>query len=884
MRSPARFRPAAVLLLLLIVLLVGQAILDDVAPGVAEQGWPIAAARILAALAGGALLTQLLVVLVRQRRGAPPVSVVPGGLDHLSGSARRQRVRPAELPPPPGLLQGRDDELDEMWRYLQGAVPTAGPRGKDDPRVIVVHGEPGVGKTALALTMAHLVADDYPDGQLLLRFDSFGDQLIDEPLAVLVNALKGPRQDLPKPDELPRWYHEYTQQRRVLVILDNIGDLAQIGRLLPAGRRCLAIITSRTRLTDLGPALTLPLKPLRINDAGALLGQLVGVRRLAAEPAYAEHIVAATAGYPVAVHMAAAVLAERRNWTLEGAVRRMSEVELDRRGGDPPFAGILDLAFAPLTEEEYQALILLGLVNARRVEPWMLAALFNGAFPDRTLDQDIAGRLLDRLARARFTERRVDDNSGLLTYRVPVYVHSYALTRLDSYLTSERRARATDAMEEEERRRSDESAEEFLRKSVYPDLDEGELDEAMEKARESLARCQAQISSASTPSARVRAIAGEGLTLVALGEVYAELGWINEALACAAEAVERERLSPHTLPRARRLSGSLYRRQHQLALAESDLAEALDAVGRIHDELEHIRVLRELIELQALRGDLAGADQRSTRSGELGAEEYVRRAEELCGAHGATGANHLPPVLLAYAKVLQARKRYEMAGEVLSRAERLTGEPGGRHQLSRPWIRLQLALVLLDDGRYDQSRELSFTALEGFTALWHRYGAAHARLALGRAHLAESRLATTPAARMECLDRAVPPLEECHATFGQCGDRWIEADAATALADAYRGAGRGQEAIRLLAAAEQAFAKLGDTARVERTGHLLWTVESTLPAEPSPEANLHAWLAAGRQALHRAGSGIVPNSRVPNARTRGLPGENGIITDPAQPV
>jgi tetratricopeptide (TPR) repeat protein len=775
--------------------------------------WP-SPVVIIGAFVAGMFVAQNALRLVRHRRvAAPPAAVVPGGLDRVSGSRRRQRVRPAELPPPPRLLVGRDRDIDQMWEFLSG------PDRDDGPKVILIHGDPGIGKTALAIWMAHLVAEDYPDGQLLARFDGSADTQVGDRLGLFVQALKGPRDDPPASSDHQRWYRDRTQHQRVLVILDNIDNAAQIERLLPAGRRCLAIVTSRVSMPDLGRRFAVPLLPLPDADATELLDRLVGGGRVVAEPAHAERIVAAAAGYPIAIHMAGAVLAIRKNSTLKIAVQRMADIAAQRSPAQVvAFAGILDLAFALLTEDERNILVLLGLVDTRRVEPWMLAALFDGAFAGQARGPSDAARLLDRLARARLTERRVDDNSGLPTYRVPVYVHAYARTHSAGWLKEEQRARALGKLETVRQRRGERSAEKFLRDTVYRCLEEGRFDEALHTARESLALCRERAAALSADGSAEVIAAEEGLTLAALGEVYAELGWFDEAMASADAAKRRGERSPHTRPRALRVAGSLRQRQHQMAQAEADLAAAHAAVKHIDDDPEHIRVLRELIALQALRRDLPQA------------REHLVVARELCRRVGAPGERQLPALLLAYAKVCQACDGHAEASEALSEAERLTGDPDTHQQLWRPWIRLQRGLVLRDLGKHGQSREFSLTALEGFTGLRHRYGAAHARLALGRAYLDEAQ-AGSGVNGPENLAKATSPLEECHGTFRRCGDRWMEADSATALAEAYHANGRGHDAVRLLATAEQAFLKLGDDAKTQQVGHLLRLVESSLPDE-----------------------------------------------------
>nr|WP_240948097.1 ATP-binding protein [Planosporangium mesophilum] len=757
---------------------------------------------------------------VRSERLAPAVSEVPGGLRRTFGSPRRQRVVPAELPPPPGLLEGRDADIERVLDHLYR------PDADDGPRLIVVHGEPGIGKTAFVTKVAHLVADAFPDGQLLVRFDARGDGLAEDPLELFVTALKGPRDEAPEASERERWYRDRTRDKRILVILDNLSDVTRIGPLLPAGPECVAIVTSTTPLRVRQRQLDVALGPLPPEAATRLLDRLLGGGRVAAEPRYASRIVTAAAGYPIAVHMAGTVLAVRKNWTLEIAVRRMREGDGGgRRGGLAPFAGVLDLAFALLTEQERSALVLLGLLDDRRVEPWMLAALFEGAFPESTgVTPAEAGRLLDRLARARFAERRVDDSSGLLMFRVPVYVHAYAGTHSARMLTPGQRDGARWALDYDRRRRAERRAEDALRETVYRYLDSGRLDDALTTARESLALARER---ASTLAEHEDATAGVevGLTLAALAELYAELGWIDEGMTCVDEAKEWGWSSPHVLARALRVSGTLRQRHRLVAEATTDLLEALRYAEGADDRMEQVRVLRELASALAL----SSVPEEGTR--------YAEQARQLCADGGTPGTRHLPGVLLAGAKVLHARTAFAPASAALSEAERLTADPDIGQQLWRPWIRLEHARLLLswghaDPGRrltlHDQSRRLSLSALEGFTALRHRYGCGHARLALGRAYLAEGK-----------VDKAIPVLEESRGTFRRCGDRWIEADVAVALADAYRRDGQGQLAVDLLAAAEQTFAKLGDVDSLTTVGHLLWTYESSLPPEPLIPRSAH---------------------------------------------
>ncbi|GIH00144.1 NB-ARC domain-containing protein [Plantactinospora mayteni] len=795
--------------------------------------WP-AVVKIVAAAGVGAFLMFLVLALSRRQRAAtPPVAVVPGGLERIADRDRQHPVVPAELPPP-GLLIGRDEALDRMRDHL--ARPTDDTPG---PQLIVLHGKPGVGKTALAVHLAHRVAAEYPDGQLLFRFDPSDGRTVEEQLDGFVWALlNGPKDVKPEPADYQRWYHERTLRRQVLVILDDVENADQILPLLPAGRQCLTIVTAEHDLPELRDRfphlLSLPVAPLDTEAATQLLHQLVGGDRVSHDSEPARLIVAASGGYPVALSIAGAVLAGRRNWTLDIAVRRMRESAPDRVAkSDLPFRGILDLAYALLTRAEQNALLLLGLAGRRQVQPWLLAAMLRGqqsagqqpvgqqAAGQQLAGQQAAGqadrpsepgteqqqpglaaRLLDRLALARFADRQVDDESGVSTYTLPHYTRVYAAERMRTALPATTRASVLRALQAERVGRHARDVQRLLGQTVYQQFDEGRLNEALESARELLAWCREDttgtVSAADENAARVR----EGLVHVALGEVVAEFGWIDAAAAYAANASE---LSSYPLVRARalRLSGHLRLTQRQFAEAGADLDGALAAVRQTDDDGERLRVLREQIMSQALQGNCAQG------------RAYAKQAGELCDRRGGAALRERPGILLAEAMVEQLCGDPEKARSLLTEAEQLTADPEAHQQLRCCWIRLQHAMLLLQIEKFDQSREFSLTALAGFTSLRHRYGAGHARLALGRAYLAEQNLL-----------RAIPLLEESHGTLRRCGDRWIMTESATTLAEAYHLDGRVQEASSLLRAARQAYTKVGDTYGQWLTARLLWEVES----------------------------------------------------------
>ncbi|MEU5312230.1 BTAD domain-containing putative transcriptional regulator [Streptomyces sp. NPDC021562] len=177
----------------------------------------------------------------------PPV---PAGSGPFAAPSVRT-ARPAQLPPGLPGFTGREDALAQA-RALAA-------RGGDALRVLAVDGIPGIGKTALAVHFAHQVASDFPDGQLYADLRGFAaDGKPTDPADILqgfLDALGVAPQHVPAPpDTRSALYRSVLADRRVLVVLDNARDLAQIRPLLPGTGNCMVIVTSRSRLTALAAA------------------------------------------------------------------------------------------------------------------------------------------------------------------------------------------------------------------------------------------------------------------------------------------------------------------------------------------------------------------------------------------------------------------------------------------------------------------------------------------------------------------------------------------------------------------------------------------------------------------------------------------------------
>jgi DNA-binding SARP family transcriptional activator/tetratricopeptide (TPR) repeat protein len=237
---------------------------------------------------------------------------------------------PAPGPEPLTLLPadvadfcGRERETEEVLRALSGGF---GAPGRVPVAVIVGGG--GLGKTALAVHAAHHAARDFPDGQLFVDLRGAGSAPRDpgDVLAFFLGALGVPPGELPPDvDERASRFRAVLGGRRLLLVLDNARDPAQVRPLLPATAGCAVLVTSRGKLSGLAGAHRLDLNLLTSPDARDLLEHIVGGARTGSEPAAVASILDSCAGLPLALRIAGARLAERPSRSLVWFAQRLAD-------------------------------------------------------------------------------------------------------------------------------------------------------------------------------------------------------------------------------------------------------------------------------------------------------------------------------------------------------------------------------------------------------------------------------------------------------------------------------------------------------------------------------------------------------------------------------
>lgn len=327
-----------------------------------------------------ALQQRILRADVELARGGEPASAPPS-----------IQVRPAQLPATVPYFTGAANRIHELSDILTGAEGRI-------MAVSAVAGMGGVGKTTLAVHVAHVARPHFPDGQLYADLGGSGPRPA-EPAAVLgafLRALGTPDAVIPdSADERAALYRSTLDGRRVLVLLDNARDAAQVRSLLPGAPGCAALITSRARMTGLPEAHLVDLDIMSPEEAIQLFVRIAGAERVEAEREAVGDVVAACGFLPLAICIAASRLAARRTWTVSVLAAKLTDERrrLDElQTGDLAVKATFELGYGQLEPVQARAFRLLGLAEGPDLSLSAAAALLDLPEPDA---EDVLETLVD---------------------------------------------------------------------------------------------------------------------------------------------------------------------------------------------------------------------------------------------------------------------------------------------------------------------------------------------------------------------------------------------------------------------------------------------------------------------------------------------------------
>jgi tetratricopeptide (TPR) repeat protein/transcriptional regulator with XRE-family HTH domain len=697
---------------------------------------------------------------------------------------------PAQLPTDIPGFAGRRAELSRLDATLgqatgRTAESGSGPTGPARPRIAVVSGTAGVGKTTLAVHWAHGAADRYPDGQLYVNLRGFdpGGQVVDTSVAIrgFLDALGVPSPRIPANlDAQAALYRSLIAGRRMLVVVDNARDEQQVRPLLPGSSATVVLVTSRSQLSGLVAvegAWPIPIDQLSPIDARELLSRRLGGDRTDAEPEAVDHIIEACARLPLALAIAAS-RAQQTSFPLatlaadlDGADQRLDALDT----GEPTsqVRAVISWSYATLSPAAARLFRLLGLHPGPETSSAAAADLADLALP-------ATRRLLTELTRA-----------SLLTEHTAGRYAFHDLLR--AYASEQAHRHET----EQERRDALTRLFDYFLTGAGASMDT--LFPAWKHQRPAAPATARPVPAMPTPAAARGWLDAEWPTLVAVITHACEHGWPGHAIRLASTLYRYLDVGGHH-PDARAVCGTALDAARQIGDLGAQ-AELLRYLGYFDTGQAPHRLaadeFRSALQIYQEIGDRVGQGRTQM---ELGCAEFaqgrvqessalIRQALDIFREEGdeqyeAGALSNLGIVALRQGDPEQAADHQRMALAIFRELGDRIGEAIALHSLGEALGRL---------GRYRQAEDHLGHALEIFRELGWASGEADAMQKLGHVFREQGRYGQAAALHSQALT-----------IFREAGERFYEAEALDSLGETLSGLGdpaqarvRHQEALAL---------------------------------------------------------------------------------------
>ncbi len=460
---------------------------------------------------------------------------------------------PRQLPPSILNFIGRKDDLAELDAALNNTeqkIPGA-------VVITAIAGMAGIGKTALAVQWAHLNRQNFPDGDLYVNMRGFDSN---KPIGAN-DALEGfllalgvlPRRIPVDVASRSSLFRSLLSERRMLVLLDNAVSAEQVRPLIPSAQECLVLVTSRNRLSGLvarDGARRVSLGLLSADDAITLLSRVVGEGRVEQELTAAREIAQLCAYLPLALRIAAVRVASSPDASLKELIRelqsergRLDFLEADGDEGTAVRA-VFSWSYHALGIETARMFRLLGLLTGTEIVVDEAAIVSN-------TPKASAKNILERLASVHLLERGL---RGI--YRFHDLLRVYAFERVEADETA-------DSLDEVRRRLKSWDAFTEVRKTAN----------SYRRMNEEWARA---------------------VTLRSAGDIAAENGWTDEAMACFKDSISifTQIEDSRHLGFVHYSIGRLYQNNNLTDRAMLEYQKAIASFELIGDEVDKLLVVR----------------------------------------------------------------------------------------------------------------------------------------------------------------------------------------------------------------------------------------------------------------------------------------------------